>query len=94
MSDEWRERLVGRGEGVRGRVGQRGDNLLNKLLRASLPHYFLASLPHYFLSFFFFLPHAGYGFGTNGLTADQKNQLIFGGLGLFFLLFLSGYALN
>ena len=36
----------------------------------------------------------GYGFGTNALTAGQKSGLIFGGLGLFFILFLSGYALN
>eukprot|EP00547_Thalassionema_nitzschioides_P004401 CAMPEP_0194199882 /NCGR_PEP_ID=MMETSP0156-20130528/727_1 /TAXON_ID=33649 /ORGANISM="Thalassionema nitzschioides, Strain L26-B" /LENGTH=189 /DNA_ID=CAMNT_0038924827 /DNA_START=85 /DNA_END=654 /DNA_ORIENTATION=+ len=36
----------------------------------------------------------GYGFGTNSLTAGQKSGLIFGGLGFFFLLFLSGYALN
>ena len=35
----------------------------------------------------------GYGFG-NGMTSDQKNLLIFGGLGAFFVLFLSGYALN
>jgi len=41
-----------------------------------------------------FAVNQGYGFGTNGLTADQKNLLIFGGLGLFFLLFISGYALN
>mmetsp|Transcript_19368 Transcript_19368/g.41723 ORF Transcript_19368/g.41723 Transcript_19368/m.41723 type:complete len:195 (-) Transcript_19368:229-813(-) len=36
----------------------------------------------------------GYGFGTNSWTAGQKNLAIFGGLALFFLLFLSGYALN
>ena len=36
----------------------------------------------------------GYGFGTNSWSAGQKNLAIFGGLGLFFLLFLSGYALN
>jgi rubredoxin len=36
----------------------------------------------------------GYGFGTNSWTAGQKNLAIFGGLGLFFLLFLSGYALS
>merc|ERR1712176_1514959 len=36
----------------------------------------------------------GYGFGTNSWTAGQKNGLIFGGLGFFFILFLSGYALN
>jgi rubredoxin len=36
----------------------------------------------------------GYGFGTNSWTAEQKNLTIFGGLGLFFVLFLSGYAMN
>ncbi|CAB9511031.1 Rubredoxin [Seminavis robusta] len=36
----------------------------------------------------------GYGFGTNAWTAGQKNLAIFGGLGAFFLLFLSGYALS
>lgn len=36
----------------------------------------------------------GYGLGGNGLTGEQKNLLIFGGLGLFFLLFLSGYAMS
>ena len=36
----------------------------------------------------------GYGFGGNGLTGDEKSNLIFGGLGLFFLLFLSGYGLS
>ena len=29
----------------------------------------------------------GYGFGTNSWTSGQKNLAIFGGLGLFFLLF-------
>jgi len=36
----------------------------------------------------------GYGFGTNSMTAGQKNLLIFGGLGLFFILFLAGYAMS
>jgi len=36
----------------------------------------------------------GYGLGTNSWTAEQKNLAIFGGLAAFFLLFLSGYALN
>lgn len=36
----------------------------------------------------------GYGFGTNSWTAGQKNLAIFGGLGLFFLLFISGYAMS
>ena len=36
----------------------------------------------------------GYGFGTNAWSAGQKNLAIFGGLGLFFLLFLSGYAMS
>jgi rubredoxin len=41
-----------------------------------------------------FAVNQGYGFGTNAMTAGQKSLLIFGGLGIFFLLFLSGYALN
>lgn len=36
----------------------------------------------------------GYGFGTNSWTSGQKNLAIFGGLGVFFLLFLSGYAMS
>ena len=36
----------------------------------------------------------GYGFGGNSLTGGQKNSLIFGGLGFFFLLFLGGYGLS
>jgi rubredoxin len=36
----------------------------------------------------------GYGFGTNSWTAGQKNLAVFGGLGAFFVLFLSGYALS
>ena len=41
-----------------------------------------------------FAVNQGYGFGTNSWTAGQKNLAIFGGLGLFFILFLSGYALS
>ncbi|GKY98712.1 hypothetical protein MPSEU_000827500 [Mayamaea pseudoterrestris] len=36
----------------------------------------------------------GYGFGTNSWSAGQKNLAIFGGLALFFILFLSGYAMS
>lgn len=36
----------------------------------------------------------GYGFGTNSMTAGQKNLIIFGGLGLFFILFLAGYGMS
>jgi rubredoxin len=36
----------------------------------------------------------GYGLGGNSMTSAQKSGLIFGGLGIFFLLFLSGYAMN
>eukprot|EP00339_Tiarina_fusa_P024505 CAMPEP_0117062630 /NCGR_PEP_ID=MMETSP0472-20121206/43642_1 /TAXON_ID=693140 ORGANISM="Tiarina fusus, Strain LIS" /NCGR_SAMPLE_ID=MMETSP0472 /ASSEMBLY_ACC=CAM_ASM_000603 /LENGTH=154 /DNA_ID=CAMNT_0004781855 /DNA_START=209 /DNA_END=673 /DNA_ORIENTATION=+ len=36
----------------------------------------------------------GYGFGTNAWTAGQKNLAVFGGLGFFFVLFLSGYAMS
>ena len=36
----------------------------------------------------------GYGFGTNSMTTGQKNALIWGGIGGFFLLFIGGYALS
>lgn len=36
----------------------------------------------------------GYGFGTNSMTSGQKNTLIWGGIGLFFVLFLGGYGLS
>lgn len=36
----------------------------------------------------------GYGFGTNSMTSGQKNSLIWGSLGGFFLLMISGYALS
>jgi len=36
----------------------------------------------------------GYGFGTNSMTSGQKNALIWGGLGVFFLFFIGGYALS
>jgi len=36
----------------------------------------------------------GYGLGTNSMTSGQKNLLVFGGLGAFFVLFLGGYALS
>lgn len=41
-----------------------------------------------------FAVNQGYGFGTNAWSAGQKNLAIFGGLGLFFVLFLGGYALS
>jgi rubredoxin len=41
-----------------------------------------------------FAENQQYGFGTNTMTAGQKNGLIFGSLAFFFLLLLSGYALN
>jgi rubredoxin len=41
-----------------------------------------------------FAENQQYGLGTNSLTAGQKNGLIFGGLAFFFMLLLSGYALN
>ena len=41
-----------------------------------------------------FAVNQGYGFGTNGMTAGQKNGLVFGGLAAFFVLFIGGYALN
>lgn len=36
----------------------------------------------------------GYGLGGNSMTSDQKNSIIFGGLFVFFVLFLSGYGLS
>lgn len=36
----------------------------------------------------------GYGLGGNSMTAGQKNGIIFGGLGLFFFLFLAGYGMS
>ncbi|VXD24997.1 Rubredoxin [Planktothrix serta PCC 8927] len=41
-----------------------------------------------------FEENRGYGFGVNTLTAQQKNLLIFGGLALGFLFFISLYGLN
>jgi rubredoxin len=41
-----------------------------------------------------FAVNQNYGFGANSWTAGQKNLAIFGGLGLFFLLFIGGYALS
>ncbi|MGV2830054.1 rubredoxin [Myxosarcina sp. GI1(2024)] len=41
-----------------------------------------------------FSSNLDYGFGVNRLTPNQKNILIFGGLALGFLFFLSLYSLN
>lgn len=41
-----------------------------------------------------FTENLGYGFGVNALTPTQKNLLIFGGLGLGFLFFISFYAVD
>ena len=41
-----------------------------------------------------FAVNQGYGLGGNSLSASQKSNLIFGGLFLFFVLFLGGYALS
>ncbi len=41
-----------------------------------------------------FKENLGYGFGVNTLTPSQKNILIFGGLALGFLFFLSLYGLR
>jgi len=41
-----------------------------------------------------FEDNQSYGFGTNTWTESQKSNAIFGGLFFFFLLLLSGYALN
>ena len=41
-----------------------------------------------------FQENLSYGLGVNNLTPTQKNLLIFGGLGLGFLLFMSLYGLQ
>merc|ERR1719253_1433863 len=41
-----------------------------------------------------FEDNQAYGLGTNTWTEAQKSNAIFGGLGLFFLLFIAGYGLN
>lgn len=41
-----------------------------------------------------FAENQGYGLGTNSMTGEQKNLLIFGSLAAFFLLFLLGYTMN
>lgn len=41
-----------------------------------------------------FQENLNYGLGVNRLTPGQKNLLIFGGLGLGFLLFISLYGLQ
>lgn len=41
-----------------------------------------------------FKENLGYGLGVNTLTPAQKNLLIFGGLGLAFLFFISLYGLR
>lgn len=41
-----------------------------------------------------FQENLGYGFGVNQLTPSQKNVLIFGGLAIGFLFFISLYGLR
>jgi len=41
-----------------------------------------------------FAENLGYGFGVNTLTPNQKNLLIFGGLAIGFLFFMSFYAVD
>ena len=41
-----------------------------------------------------FAENQGYGFGTNSMSAGEKNGLIYGSLGFFFALFLAGYLLG
>ena len=41
-----------------------------------------------------FAENQNYGLGTNTMTGDQKLLLIYGALAAFFLLFLTGYALE
>jgi hypothetical protein len=37
---------------------------------------------------------AGYGFGTNTMTGEDKSVLIYGALAAFFALFIAGYGLD
>ena len=41
-----------------------------------------------------FAENQGYGIGGNAMTEGDKNALIFGGIGFFFALLLSGYLLT
>jgi rubredoxin len=41
-----------------------------------------------------FKENQGYGFGVNTMTESQKSLLIYGGLGIGILIFLSLYTLN
>ena len=41
-----------------------------------------------------FAVNQGYGLGGNGMTSGQKSGIVFGGLGIFFLLFIGGYGLS
>lgn len=41
-----------------------------------------------------FAENQGYGLGTNAMTGDQKSLLIYGGLFIFFGLFIGGYLLD
>lgn len=41
-----------------------------------------------------FAENQKYGLGTNSMTGEQKTLIIYGALGLFFILFLLGYALD
>ncbi len=41
-----------------------------------------------------FAENQRYGLGTNSMTEAQKSLLIYGSLAVFFVLFLSGYAMD
>lgn len=41
-----------------------------------------------------FAENQSYGLGGNSMTSESKNGLIFGGLAVFFALFMGGYLLN
>ncbi|KAG1671185.1 hypothetical protein FOA52_010121 [Chlamydomonas sp. UWO 241] len=41
-----------------------------------------------------FAQNQGYGLGTNSMTGDQKQLLIYGSLAIFFALFIAGYGLE
>jgi len=41
-----------------------------------------------------FAENQQYGFGTNGMTSEQKQLWIWGAFGVFFLFFIAGYGLS
>jgi len=57
-------------------------------------HYYHHHRNHHYHDHSGFKDNLKYGFGGNAMTGGQKQNLIFGGLFLGFLLFMSGYLLE